>query len=458
MIPFALAALLLAFQDVPVAEELVELRAAWLGPADDGLLARETTIAAACDFAWDNGLNAVFPVAWRPDGPLWPSLVTHDAGGNEMDPRWVDPRFKSRNVLTEIVIEGHRAGLEVVPVVDLVMVAKRDPMVLLNALDPAAQAFTRRLVDELVGMHHVDAIAFDAHALAQWAKLDDKGLAALGDFVQSLRKTVDVRDPNVKFVLVDGGTAQSTWMERGLFDCAVPRVRARDAAAWKKAVDAVKSEAWCAKSPARFAPLLELADGSWKAPTEFVLAAVTHDRAEGIRSEVVSSLLELEREEGALATELARGPFYGLALVPWRDGVAWRTRSDVVKPLAGEGQWEWIEDATGVSLLQISNSAKADASWTLTVIEKGKYDLYTWVPPLEDAAAHFTYSVAKAGSMQGTTIDPTRQSGQGWIYLGTVSMERRQTREVAKITVNDAEPTKRTVAGPLVAIQSRRAR
>ena len=33
-----------------------------------------------------------------------------------------DPKFKSRDVLTEIVVEAHRAGIEAVPIVDLVTV------------------------------------------------------------------------------------------------------------------------------------------------------------------------------------------------------------------------------------------------------------------------------------------------------------------------------------------------
>jgi hypothetical protein len=458
MLELVLVAALRTPQEPTPAEDLVSLRAAWLGAADDALLARATDIAAAFDFAWDHGFNAVFPVAWRPNGPLWPSLVTKGAGGPELDPKWVDPRFASRNVLTEIVIEGHRAGLEVVPVLDLVMQARRDPKTPLNPLDPALQAFTKELVDELVGQQEVDALAFDAHGLAEWKPLDAKGLAALGDFVAELRAVVDKRDPNVKFVLVDGGAGQAPWMERGLFDCAVPRLRARDADAWSKSAAALAAEPWRTKARARVAPLLDLADGAWKASTEFVLAAVAKDRELGIMSEVVGSLTELKRDDGALAFELAREPYYGLALVPWRDGVAWRAKSDAVQPRAGEGQWEWFEDASGVRLLGIANEAAADASWTLTVIEKGKYDLYTWIPPLEDACSRFSYSVAKTDGVRGTTIDPRRANYQGWVYLGTVPMGRRETREVAKLSVDGKEPGKRAFAGPVVAIQSRRPR
>jgi hypothetical protein len=55
-----------------------------------------------------------------------------------------------------------------------------------------------------------------------------------------------------------------------------------------------------------------------------------------------------------------------------------------------------------------------------------------------------------------TSIDPTRPNNQGWVYLGTVSMGRRATQEVARLMSNEGEPTKRTFAGPLVAIQTRR--
>lgn len=454
----ALLATLPLLQDSTSTEDLVALRAAWLGPADDACLARGADVAGAVDFAWDHGLNALFPVVWRPGGPMWPSLVTKNAGGVETDPKCVDPKFRSRNVLTEIVIEGHRAGLEIVAVVDLAMAAKSEPEKPLNPLDPAVQAFTRDVVDELVGMHEVDGLAFDAHGLARWAKLDEKGVAAVGDFVAELRKIVDVRDPNVKFALVDGGAAQSVWMERGLFDLAVPRIEAHTAATWKKLVDASKTQPWCSAAPSKLAPLLELSHGTWRAETEFVLAALAHDRSIRAGGEVCSSLLELKRDDGALAFELAREPYYGLAQVPWRNGVEWRAHGDVILPKAGEGQWEWIEDASGMRILRITGDQVADASWTLTVVGKGDYDLFTWIPPLEDLTKKLAYSVAAKGGLRGLSIDPTHPNYTGWVHVGTTTMRARETREVLKLTVGGGESSTHAVAGPLVAIQARRPR
>ncbi|MBL8859759.1 MAG: hypothetical protein JNL28_14730 [Planctomycetes bacterium] len=458
MISLLLAAALLAPQEPDPAADLIELRGLWLDTIDDAFLARGPELAATLDFAWDHGFNSVFPVAWRPDGPLWPSLTAQTAGGVELAPKWVDTKFPSRNVLTEITVECHRAGLEVVPVVDLVMAPKLEIGKPIDALDPTLMKFTNAVVEELVSIHAIDGIAFDAHALARYKPLDTAGLQTLGDFVQTLRGIVNQYDPEIRFVLVDGGAGQIPWMERGLFDAAVVRMQARDADAWKQAAVALKAEPWCAKSPARALPFLDITGDAWTKNPDALLAAITHNRTLGLRNAVVASLTELRRDDGLLATELAREPFYGLALVPWRNGLEWRTRGDATLPQVGEGQWEWFLDSTGVRVLQTSNAGKGVASWTLRVIEKGDYDLYTWISPEMDLGSRFAYSVTTKSGVRTVTVDPTRPGSKGWIYLGSVPMDRRGVREVVKLSTNDGEPTKVTVAGPLVAVLSRKPR
>lgn len=447
--------LLCAFQDPAVTEDLAEMRAVFLGAGDDESLSRAARIAASMDFLYDHGFNAVFPLAWRETGPLWPCAAAKTAGGIEVDPKFVDPKFKSRDVLTEIVIEGHRAGIEVVPVIDLVCAPKKGTNPL-SALDPQAQSFTREVVLELAQYHEVDGIAFDAHALALWTKLDAKGLSALGDFVTTLRTEVDKIDPSIRFVLVDGGAAQAAWMERGLFDVAVPKSTAKDPAAWSKGLTALVAEPWCAKDPSICVPFFELGRDKTAASTEFVLAAVANDRAQHVKGELFSSLWALQKDEAKLAGELAKEPYYGVALVPWRKGVAWRTKSDAIQPKAGEGQWEWQEDATGVRVLQIWNTQKGDASWTLRVVEKGNYDLYTWIPPDADVGPRAAYTVAERDAVRTRVVDPTQPKFKGWIFVGTVAMDRRESREVLKLDAEGKDPTKVTVAGPMVAVLARR--
>jgi hypothetical protein len=471
-----LAACALAFPQDPAAPgDLVELRGIVLSLADDAALASRASVAGTMDYLYDHGVDVVFPVAWHDGAPMWPSVVAEKACGVEVDPKFVDPKFKSRDVLTEILVEAHRAGMEAVPIVDLMTICaakdaaakdagskgtpKDKPAALPDALDPKSQAFMLELLTDMVRIHEVDGLAFDAHGLARNAKLDDKGIAALGDWFQTLRAEIAKIDPAIRFVLVDGGAAQAPWMERGLFDLAVPRVAARDLDAWKKKVGALVAEPWCAKDPSHCAPLFAIEDGTWHAGTDFVIKALEHDRAVKLGGEVLSSLASLRAEEGKLGDELESGPYYGVAMLPWRKGEAWRTRTDAVPPKAGEGTWQWRVDSSGVPVLELAGGQKGDASWTLHSLEKGTYDLFVWIAPDADASKHMLFRTALLSTGSGAkVIDGTIERNKGWVYMGTVPMGRREAREVLRIDADEKDAAKVAVAGPLVGILSRRAR
>ncbi len=471
MLALLAAVLLFSCQDPAPSVDLVELRGVELSSADDLALATRASVAGTMDYLYDHGVNVVFPVAWHDGSPLWPSVVSEKACGVEVDPKFVDPKFRSRDVLTEIVVEGHRAGIETVPIVDLVTVckpaeapkkdgaAKDKPAPLPDALDAKNQAFMTELLTDMVRIHEVDGIAFDAHGLTRNAKLDDKGITALGDWIQTLHAEIAKIDPAIKFVLVDGGAAQAPWMERGLFDLAMPRISAHDIGAWKKKVSALVAEPWCTKDPSRLAPLFVVDDGGWQASVEFVLAALAHDRSVKASGEVLSSFALLRAEDDKLGYELEAGPYYGVAMMPWRKGEAWRTHTDAVPPKAGEGTWEWRVDSSGVPVLELAGGGKGDASWTLHSLEKGTYDLFVWIAPDSDASKHMLFRTALLSTGAGAkVIDGTIQRNKGWVYMGTVPMGRREAREVLRIDADEKDAAKVSVAGPLVGILSRRAR
>jgi hypothetical protein len=459
MLDLLIAAALLCPQDPPEDGDLVQLRGVMLTAADETALASRASVAGTMDFLYDHGFDVVFPVVWREGTPLWPSVVAEKECGVAVDPKFADPKFKSRDVLTEIVVEAHRVGIEAVPIVDIpTACAPKDKAAPADPLDPKAQAFMTELLTDLVRIHEVDGLAFDAHGFAQ-KKMDDKSVAALGDWFQTLRAAIDKIDPAVRFVLVDGGAAQSPWMERGLFDVAMPRVKARDAAAWKKQIDACVAQPWCAKDTSKLSPLLVTEDGAWHADVELVLAAIAHDRSVKVPGEVLSSLTLLKADDAKLGEELQREPYYGVATVPWRKGVAWRSHTDAVPPKAGEGSWEWRTDSSGVPVLELAGGQKGDASWTLHSLEKGSYDLFVWIAPDSEVGKRMLFRTSLAGTgTPARVIDGTLLRNKGWVYMGTVPMGRREQREVLRLDADESDASKVTVAGPMVAILSRRAR
>jgi hypothetical protein len=200
-------------------------------------------------------------------------------------------------------------------------------------------------------------------------------------------------------------------------------------------------------------------DGGWRASPEFVLAAIAHSRASKVKGEILSSFALLKADEDKLADELQREPWYGVAQVPWRKGVAWREHTDAIAPKAGQGQWEWRNDACGVAVLELGGKQKGDASWTLHALEKGNYDLFVWIAPDADVGKKVIYTTSFSGT--GTpprAVDPTLERNKGWVYMATVPMGRRETREVLRLLGDETDATKVTSAGPMVAILSRRPR
>jgi len=462
--------------------DLAEFRGVVIGLDDAEVLASNTKIGEAMDFLYDHGFNVVFPVVWRQGVTLWPSDVMLKTCGVEVDPALFDPHFKSRDILFEIVVEAHRAGLEVVPILDLAPTSAEQgpghaliekhpawavrgkdgkPLVVDGAqrLDPRVPEVGTFLLDlarDLATFHEVDGLAWDENGLDFAA--DSKSLTAIGDHLQRVRAELTKIDPAMRTVLFGrkSSLAAQAWIERGLCDVFVPRLAARDIDGWKKALGELVALPWIAKDVARLAPFFSATDGTWRATAEYALAAIAHDREKLLKGEVFSSIAALRADKDALGDEIQREPYYATALLPWRNDVAWRQNSKVVVPSAGEGSWEWRTDSSGVRSIQLGGTQPGLATWTLSVIEKGDYDLYVWIPPDADVGTRANFSVSARGMLKSTVIDPSQPKFKGWVYIGTVSMQRREHREVARLLAEEKDPTKVTVAGPMVAVLHRR--
>src|SRR4051812_9900852 len=100
MLVLLAAAALFSCQDPAASGDLVELRGIVLSSADGLALASRASVAGTMDYLYDHGVDVVFPVAWHDGAPMWPSVVAGKACGVEVDPKFFDPKFKSRDVLT----------------------------------------------------------------------------------------------------------------------------------------------------------------------------------------------------------------------------------------------------------------------------------------------------------------------------------------------------------------------
>jgi len=94
----------------PAGGRSVELRGVWLTNVDSRVLDSRAAIAEAMEFLAAHHFNIVFPVVWNKAATTYPSRVVREAIGVE-----IDPRYRGRDPLAEVVEEAHRRRIAVVP-------------------------------------------------------------------------------------------------------------------------------------------------------------------------------------------------------------------------------------------------------------------------------------------------------------------------------------------------------
>jgi uncharacterized lipoprotein YddW (UPF0748 family) len=164
-----------------------ELRGVWLTNIDsDVMFEREKTTEAIALLAKSN-FNTLYPTVWNWGYTLYPSPVSEAVTGLALDPT---EGLQDRDILDEIVSEGHDKGMSVIPWFEFGFMApadselaKRHPQwltqrkngstvwwegdlhqrVWLNPLRPDVQKFMSDLIVEIVSNYDIDGIQLDDH-------------------------------------------------------------------------------------------------------------------------------------------------------------------------------------------------------------------------------------------------------------------------------------------------------
>ncbi len=165
----------------------LEVRGVWLTNIDSEVLfSPENTTNAIADLAELN-FNTLYPTVWNWGYTLYPSAVAKQVIGIELDPT---EGLQGRDVLQEIVEQGHLKGMAVIPWFEFGFMAPADSelaklhpewltqradgstiwvegktyeRVWLNPLHPEVQEFITDLIVELVSNYDVDGIQIDDH-------------------------------------------------------------------------------------------------------------------------------------------------------------------------------------------------------------------------------------------------------------------------------------------------------
>ena len=164
-----------------------EVRGVWLTNIDsDVLFSAETTSSAIATLAELN-FNTLYPTVWNWGYTLYPSATAKQVIGVELDPT---EGLQGRDVLQEVITQGHQKGMAVIPWFEFGFMAPADSelaklhpewltaradgstmwlegnvheRVWLNPLHPEVQQFITDLIVEIVSNYDVEGIQLDDH-------------------------------------------------------------------------------------------------------------------------------------------------------------------------------------------------------------------------------------------------------------------------------------------------------
>jgi len=166
--------------------QTTELRGVWLTNIDSDVLFEHHRLTKALQRLRELNFNTVYPTVWNWGYTLYPSPVAKQVIGRSLDPT---PGLQGRDILKEIVKQGHQKGMSVIPWFEFGFMtpadsdlAKRHPnwltsrrdgtqiwqegahaRVWLNPFRPEVQQFIEDLVVEIVSNYNVNGIQFDDH-------------------------------------------------------------------------------------------------------------------------------------------------------------------------------------------------------------------------------------------------------------------------------------------------------
>jgi uncharacterized lipoprotein YddW (UPF0748 family) len=186
-IALSLAIILCLAPPVPSAPPApYEIRGVWLTNIDSDVLFERDRLSKAIQTLHQLNFNTIYPTIWNWGYTLYPSQVAETAIGRSLDPT---PGLQGRDILKEIVPQGHQSRMAVIPWFEFgfmapadSQLAKRHPQwlthrrngkkiwqegqhkrVWLNPFHPEVQQFIQDLILEAVTNYDIDGIQFDDH-------------------------------------------------------------------------------------------------------------------------------------------------------------------------------------------------------------------------------------------------------------------------------------------------------
>ena len=183
---FTTITFVLASNQISKSAQKTEIRGVWITNIDSEVLFSSSETKTAINRLANLNFNTLYPTIWQGGYTLYPSQVAQQVFGKSLDP---ETGLQGRDVLQEIISEGHEKGLTIIPWFEFGFMAPADselarlhpnwltkrrdgttikmegkyPRVWLNPFHPEVQQFILDLVIEIVTKYDIDGIQFDDH-------------------------------------------------------------------------------------------------------------------------------------------------------------------------------------------------------------------------------------------------------------------------------------------------------
>lgn len=166
-----------------------EIRGVWLTNVDSEAMFERDRLANTVQELAQRRFNTIYPAVWNWGYTLYPSKVAEQVIGVPFDPRPEAIGLNDRDMLKELIAQGHPRQLSIIPWFEFGFMAPADselarlhpdwltqrqdrtqvwqegkyPRVWLNPFKPEVQAFISNLILEIVNHYDIDGIQFDDH-------------------------------------------------------------------------------------------------------------------------------------------------------------------------------------------------------------------------------------------------------------------------------------------------------
>lgn len=343
-----------------------ELRGVWMTNIDSDVMFSKENIRIAMKKLKDKGFNVVYPVVWNDGYTMFPSQVMVKYFGETYK---MDPEFsqKGYDPLQEIITEGHKNGLKVIPWFEFGFssayekndhilpkyphwagkdqegeILKKNGFIWMNGIHPEVQDFILALIQEVLDKYKVDGIqgddrlpampstgGYDDYTVALYKKEHDgktppmnyKDAAwlqwradKLSDFGGRLYRMVKAKDQNLIVSLAPSIFPWSheeylqdwvTWLKRGQVDELIPQVYRYDINAYKRTLDEMAKYA-AENNPknAFIASGILIKAGPRFNNWAYIKEAIQHNRSKGINGESYFFYEGLWEKNGNLADSI----------------------------------------------------------------------------------------------------------------------------------------------------------